>query len=260
MNIAKVTSVLLKPASGVLMETQTSISLEKGFGIIGDNNASSISPRQVLITRLEDLEYFQIKPGDLRENIVISGISSADFQPGAVLRLGEKVSVRLTFFCEPCKRIAHLVKISEVMKRRGILGVVLSSGGVQKGDTVLVEPNKFDPLPEVPYERFLEFIKNVPASKVITYRDVTVGMGVAESYMRAVPAYIRKTDSSMYPIHRIVDTEGNLITEYVKEQREQLEAEAVGLYVENDLFGDGGVTKVNLQKHHWKNGELYLIG
>ena len=258
MNIAKLDHLFIKSSSGRPMEKQLMMKLQKGYGIIGDKNASGISPRQVLVTRSEDLQYVQIKPGDLRENIVLNGLDEKFFQPGSVIRIGKEVSIRLTFFCEPCKRIAHLVKISEIMKRRGILAVILTGGTIKKGDEVTIEKEVFEPLPEVPYQRFLEFIGNIPASKVITYRDVTIGMGVAESYMRTVPAYIKKTDSTKYPLHRIVDTEGNLLSGYVKNQDKKLKAEGVSLSTANDLFGGNKAVKVNLQMYQWKDGELYI--
>jgi MOSC domain-containing protein YiiM len=68
--------------------------------------------------RQEDLFELSIKAGELRENIVIAGIDSNKFIPGAMIEFGVGAKIRLTFHCEPCKRIAHLVK--SLMLRRSL--------------------------------------------------------------------------------------------------------------------------------------------
>lgn len=60
-------------------------------------NANSLSPRQVLVTWLEDLQEFGIQAGSLRENIVLRGLTQDVFALALVLKVGSKVSIRLTF-------------------------------------------------------------------------------------------------------------------------------------------------------------------
>ncbi|WP_265271172.1 MOSC domain-containing protein [Nostoc sp. KVJ3] len=81
--------------------------------------------RQVLIVMDEDILNLSIQPGDLRENIVVTGIGFDNFIPGSLLTFESGAAIRLTFHCEPCKRIAHLVEsLKSIQGKRGILGVV----------------------------------------------------------------------------------------------------------------------------------------
>ena len=116
--------VFVKAASGAPMiePINQTINVEAGHGIAGDKNAHPFSPRQVLIVRREDLEAFRIPPGELRENIILEGCAEGDFQPGALLTLGDAVKIRLTFHCEPCKRIGHVVShLKSILGHRGEL-------------------------------------------------------------------------------------------------------------------------------------------
>ena len=200
--------------------------LRVGHGIDRDANQHPMSPRQVLVVRHEDLVEFQLHAGDLRENLVIEGLSSDDFAPGSALRFSSGAQIRLTFHCEPCKRIAHLgLPLRQLLLRRGILGVVLNDGNVLPGDTVTCEAQAFEPLAAAPTGRFISFVSKVPPGQVVTYKDVVAGMGVADSYFRAIPGYLQRA-SDVCPVHRVVDSEGFLVP-YIAEQKQRLEAEGV---------------------------------
>jgi hypothetical protein len=180
-----ITHLFIKEIKGQPMKQVSSIALNKGLGIEGDKNAFAISPRQVLISRYEDLEELNIPFGGLRENIIVKGLNVQQFQPGALVSIGAS-KIRLTFHCEPCKRIADVVpSMVEVMCRRGILGVVLESGIVNIDDTVTCQELQYKPFSDTPFDRFVMFIENIPAGKVVNYKMITIGMGVAESYLRA---------------------------------------------------------------------------
>jgi len=208
--MASIVGLFLKPGSGLPMAVPADacLALRAGSGIVGDVNANLLSPRQVLVTRHEDLCRFRIEPGELRENIVVAGLEESVFVPGTCLDIGA-VSIRLTFHCEPCKRISHLVSsLKDILDRRGLLGVVLCGGTIAEGDAVVARARSCTPLPERPYDRFRAFIGQVPPGRVVSYKQVTAGMGVASSYMRAIPRYI--VLSSRDNVHRIVDSEGTL--------------------------------------------------
>ena len=259
--IGYVHAVFFKKQRGMPMErpADDTLHMRTGQGIEGDWNAHPMSPRQVLVTRLEDLDDFGIAPGELRENIVLRGVPTDTFVPGAVLTAGDGASVRLTFYCEPCKRIGHLIKsYHAIMQRRGILGVVLTNGAICAGDQVDIRPEVFPPLSSVPYDRFLNFIEKVPTGKVVTYKDITIGMGVAESYARAVPGYIRRTADN-YPVHRIVDSGGTLIP-HVLEQAAKLTAEDVLVEGTLDLLGNFPHLFVDIRRYAWLDDSLYRCG
>lgn len=245
----------VKPGSG-MVELKT-LNLKVRHGIEGDINADPISPRQVLIVRYEDILDFSIKPGKLRENIVVQGIHFNNFMPGSLLTFESGAAIRLTFHCEPCKRIAHLVKsLKSIQGKRGILGVVIKSGKIEVGSNFQVEANKFPALSENPYERFLNFIIKIPSGKVVTYKQIIKGMGVDNSYLRAIPTYLKKTSTADYPVHRILNSKGYLIT-YVNQQKSKLETEGVKVLSEADLLSNFN-NFVNIKDYLWQDDTIYL--
>ena len=244
-----------------------------GSGIVGDENRHPMSPRQVLVTRAEDLKAFNIAPGQLRENLVIKGLDELSFVPGAALTFPDGTRIRLTFYCEPCKRIAHLVPtLKQIYLRRGILGVVLTGGTIRMGDEVQPEIGAFEPLSLFPYDRFLGFVAKVPDGRVVTYKDVIAGMGVADSYFRAIPGYLKRAEPG-YPLHRVVDSIGCLVP-YVVDQRELLMSEGVCVQANAlELFepknvvmhDDSAVSlattelgRVDLTIYRWNDETVYL--
>ncbi|MBD2452019.1 MGMT family protein [Nostoc sp. FACHB-152] len=239
------------------MKEFEAINLIKGHGIEGDVNANPISPRQVLVVRYEDISDLGIPPGELRENIVISGIQPENFTPGSLMSFDSGAAIRLTFHCEPCKRIAHLVDSLKILQaKRGILGVVINSGMICIGNNVHLETDKFPALSENPYERFLEFILKVPAGTVVTYQHIIQAIGVDNSYLRAIPIYLKKTSAHDYPIHRILDSQGYLI-KYVDNQQHKLESEGINILNNLDLSSSSVKYFVEYRQYLYQNDQLY---
>ncbi|MBW4454045.1 MAG: MGMT family protein [Nostoc indistinguendum CM1-VF10] len=246
----------VKPGSA-MVELKT-LNLKVGHGIEGDINADPISPRQVLIVRYEDILDLSIKPGELRENIVVAGIEFENFIPGSLLNFESGAAIRLTFYCEPCKQIAHLVKsLKSIQGKRGILGVVIKSGQIQVDSNFQVQANKFPALSENPYKRFLNFIIKIPNGKVVTYKQIIKGIGVDNSYLRAIPTYLKKTSAADYPVHRILDSKGYLIT-YVNNQKNKLETEGIKVFLEGNLLSNTNKSFVDTKDYLWEDNTMYL--
>jgi alkylated DNA nucleotide flippase Atl1 len=247
-----------KLKQGDVMVERTTLNLKVGHGIEGDINANPISPRQVLIVRYEDILEFSIKPGELRENLVVAGIQLEKFVPGSLINFESGAAIRLTFYCEPCKRIAHLVKsLKSLQAKRGILGVVIASGNIKAGGKFKIQTNQFPVLSENPYQRFLDFIIKVPHGKVVTYKEIVKAIGVDNSYMRAIPMYIKKTSAANYPIHRILDSQGKLLA-YIPEQRNKLESEGIKVLYKIDVSSNLNIFYVDIKDNLWKDENLYL--
>lgn len=256
--IGQVTHLFVKPEHNVGMQPYSTIEVKVGLGIKGDINAHPMSPRQILLVRQEDLDDFSITPGALRENITVGGIPADCFKPGTLFTIGEQVKIRTTFLCEACKRIAHVVSsLKDIEDKRGLLGVILADGMIHIGDSVSVQTEQFPPLSHVPYWRFLSFVAKIPPGKVVTYREVVVGMGVAESYMRAIPTYIQRSSPEKYPLHRILDSAGKTIP-YVLNQSSLLEDEGVRLVATASLFDEELEAFVPLTDHLWSDPTIYL--
>ena len=233
------------------------IYLCRGYGIKGDLNGNSTSPRQILITNQQDLDEFSIAPGELRENIVLHKIIPEAFKPGSKLTFSSGAQVRLTFYCEPCQRIAYLVdSLKSIEQKRGILGVVIKDGKITTGDFVSIEPNYFPALSPIPYERFLNLIGKIPSGKVITYRQILTSIGVDRSYYRVLPTYIKKAPSN-YPVHRILDSQGQTII-HISQHREKLAAEGIEMAISSLTEGDRDrCHSVSLKEYAWQNPSIY---
>lgn len=259
MNMAlSIMHLFTKVKSGSTMVELKTLNLKVGHGIEGDINADAISPRQILIVRNEDILDLSIQPGDLRENIVVTGIEFDNFIPGSLLTFESGAAIRLTFHCEPCKRIAHLVKsLKTIQYKRGILGVVIKSGKIQVGSNFQLKTNEFTALSENPYQRFLNFIIKIPSGKVVTYKQIIKGMGVDNSYLRAIPTYLKKASDTDYPVHRILDSQGYLIT-YVNQQKNKLEAEEIKVLSDTDVLGNLNKNFVHIKDYLWEDYTLYL--
>ncbi|BCL37965.1 MGMT family protein [Nostoc sp. MS1] len=237
------------------MKEVNELSFTRGYGIEGDVNANPFSPRQVLVLRYEESIDLAIPPGELRENLVITGITSEDFTSGSLISFDSGAAIRLTFHCEPCKRIEHLVdSLKTIQYKRGLLGVVINSGIVRIGDKVNIQPEKFPILFENPYERFLDFIVKVPAGKVVTYKHILEVIGVDKSYMRAIPTYLKKTSAQNYPIHRILDSQGYLI-KYAPNQKSQLESENIEVLCDQN---ESHKYFVKINKYLYQDAAIYL--
>lgn len=259
MNMAlSMTHLFTKVKPGSAMVELKTLNLKLGHGIEEDINANPISPRQVLIVRYEDILDLSIQPGELRENIVVTGIGFDEFMPGSLLNFESGAAIHLTFYCEPCKRIAHLVEPFKSIKgKRGILGVVTKSGQIQVGSKFQVQAHKFPALSENPYERFLDFIIKIPSGKVVTYKQIIKAIGVDNSYLRAIPIYLKKTSATDYPVHRILDSKGYLIN-YVNQQKHKLEAEGVKVLVEANIVKKLNKNFVDIKNYSWEDGNIYL--
>lgn len=156
-------------------------------GIIGNVVCSPL--RQILLLEHKTLNEFNLKPGDLRENIIIDGMDLYALPSGSVLQIGDTL-IALTFHCEPCKIIADKVNLKDIREQRGYLGRVLQGGTIAVGDTVTVTDQKTETIPDEPVERIKWFLAK--RDNPILTADLMWEVGLASSYCRALPAMMRK--------------------------------------------------------------------
>jgi alkylated DNA nucleotide flippase Atl1 len=219
----------LKPRRGGASVEAAALSCVAGLGIAGDAHANSLSPRQVLLTLSSELEQLGIAPGALQENIVIACDRPELFRPGSALLSASGVEIALTMFCEPCKRIAHLTpELGKLIHRRGVLGRFITGGELCAGETFELIAGRYVALPESPYQKFLQVVAAIPAGRVLSYANVAIAMGVADSFVRALPGYIRRSSGRDLPLHRIVNARGQL-PNLMPAQAVSLQAEGVAV-------------------------------
>jgi MOSC domain-containing protein YiiM len=156
---------------------EMSIHLLKGLGVEGDAHMGEtvkhrsrvrVDPtqpnlRQVHLVHVElhdELKAggFKVHPGDIGENITTSGIELLGLPTGTVLRIGKSAVIRITGLRNPCTQLdgfqqgltaAVLDRDAEgrVMRKAGVMSVVLEGGEVMPGDPIAVE---LPPQPHLP--------------------------------------------------------------------------------------------------------------
>ena len=161
--------------------TEMSIRLLAGLGVAGDAHMGEtvkhrsrvrIDPtqpnlRQVHLVHAElhdELRRtgFEVGPGDIGENITTRGIDLLGLPTDAVLRIGDQAVIRITGLRNPCTQLdkfqqglmrAVLARdaAGQVVRKSGIMAVVLEGGEVCPGDPIAVElpPEPHRPLAPV---------------------------------------------------------------------------------------------------------------
>ena len=103
---------------------------------------------------------FVVQPGDLGENITTSGIDLLALPTGARLHLGASAVVEITGLRNPCIQIDNFQKGlmaatldrdagGNLVRKAGVMSIVISEGDVRPGDTVRVE------MPATPHRSLL---------------------------------------------------------------------------------------------------------
>jgi MOSC domain-containing protein YiiM len=156
-------------------------------GISGGVRCSPL--RQVLITSRAVTRELGLEPGDLRENIVVDVAGLYDLPSGTVIRVGDAL-IRLTFHCEPCRRILHLVTFDDAVHKRGFLGSFLNRGTIAVGDAVAVTDDRHEPIPYAVKDRLRWFLGR--QEPVLAARDLAHALGLPAAYARALPRMAEK--------------------------------------------------------------------
>jgi len=146
--------------------------LVAGGGVRGGAPAPPLGPNQPNLRQVHLIgrELFaglaaaghEVGPGDLGENVTTAGIDLHELPVGSILRLGETALVALTGLRNPCRQIEafqtgllqHVRARGDdgaVIRRAGVMGVVVHGGTVRVGDTIEVElpPGPHRPLEPV---------------------------------------------------------------------------------------------------------------
>ena len=148
---------------------RTSITLLAGLGVEGDAHLGTTvqhlsrkrrdpdapNLRQVHLVHAELHDElaekgYRVGPGDLGENVTTAGVPLLDLPTGTRLHLGEDAVVELTGLRNPCIQIEKLgtgaMKAvldrdadGNVVRKSGVMGVVITGGEVRPDDVVRVE-------------------------------------------------------------------------------------------------------------------------
>jgi MOSC domain-containing protein YiiM len=165
----RVVAVSLSAIHQFSKPVQRSIRLLAGLGVDGDTHLGvtvqhrsrvATDPtrpnlRQVHLIHEELLDEligggFQVAPGAIGENITTRGINLLALPKGARLHIGDTAIVGVTGLRDPCRQLnafqpglmAAVLGRDEqgkLIRKAGIMGVVLSTGEVRTGDPIRVE-------------------------------------------------------------------------------------------------------------------------
>lgn len=165
----RITSVSLRRGHHFSKTPALEIRLLKGLGVEGDGhmgekvkhrsraryNPDQPNLRQVHLIHAELFDElradgFDIRPGDLGENITTEGINLLSLPQGARLHLGDQAIVEVTGLRNPCVQMdrfmpglmaACLGKDAggNLIRKSGVMSVVIAGGDVRMGDAIRVE-------------------------------------------------------------------------------------------------------------------------
>ena len=180
----RVTELFIKPRHDAPMQSAAAIACSPR-GIAG--NAACAPFRQALIVSRAVTTELGLKPGDLRENIVVDCDDLYDLPSGTVVKIGEAL-IRLTFHCEPCKKILHLTSFDQILHKRGFLGCFLNSGTIAIGDPVTVTGEQLESIPYAVKDRVRWFFTKQNAA--LAAIDLAHALGLPSSYARAIPRLV----------------------------------------------------------------------
>ena len=112
-----------------------------GLGLEGDRSAYEGNTRQVLFVDKEILDGAGLVPGQVKENITVTGMNVSQIQPGQVFTIGDDVTLEAVGDCEACGKMdaIRMGLMDEIQGKRGMLAKVINGGSIKVGDSVTVK-------------------------------------------------------------------------------------------------------------------------
>jgi len=137
--MGKVEAICLSERKHVPKQEAEWADILEGYGLAGDAHAGT--HRQVSLLALQDLDRMrelmpELKAGDFAENLLVSGVSVQDLQPGSLLQVGRDALLEVTVIGKKCHRECDIFRqIGKcIMPTRGVFAKVLRGGRVFRGD------------------------------------------------------------------------------------------------------------------------------
>jgi MOSC domain-containing protein YiiM len=181
-----VTQLFIKPLHDAPLQPATAIACS-ARGIAGGVPCAPF--RQALIASRAVTADLGLKPGDQRENIVVDCDDLYDLPSGTVVTIGQ-ARLRLTFHCEPCRKILKLIEFDRIVHRRGVFGMFLNAAQIALGDELAVTEQQFEEIPYAINERIRWFLKKQGGRAAVL--DLVHTLGLPASSGRAMPRLLGK--------------------------------------------------------------------
>jgi MOSC domain-containing protein YiiM len=145
--------------------------------------------RQALIASRSVAAELALNPGDLRENIVVNCDDLYDLPSGTVVKVGQAL-LRLTFHCEPCRKMLKLIEFDRIVHRRGVFGMFLNDAPIALGDEFAVTQQRFEEIPYAINERIRWFLRKHDRRGAAL--DLVHKLGLPASSGRIMPRLLSK--------------------------------------------------------------------
>jgi len=145
---AQVVSIFTAPAEGEPMQTQDSVELVAGSGIVGDRYATGqghfsdpkYADKQITLVESEVAERVGLTPEQTRRNVVTRGIILESLI-GKTFRIGD-TEIRGIRPCDPCSYLEGLTRpglVKYILNKGGLRAEILRGGHLRVGDELILE-------------------------------------------------------------------------------------------------------------------------
>lgn len=149
---AAVDRIVLLAGLGVQGDAHAGVTVQHRSRVAADPTQPNLRQVHLLHSELFDElrdEGYQVRPGQLGENITTRGIDLLGLPRDAVLHLGDEATVQITGLRNPCAQIntfrpgllkSVLVHDDDcgIVRKAGVMGIVLRGGAVSAGDSIRV--------------------------------------------------------------------------------------------------------------------------
>ena len=143
--VGRVDWIGIRPEKRTSVEVVPQINVDEAAGLVGDHYRGKSGKRHVTLIQAEHLEAVAkmlhlpaVDPGQLRRNLVVSGINLLALKDRQV-RVGEQVILEMTGYCHPCSRMEENLGSGGYNAMRGHGGMtarVIQGGEIRVGDAV----------------------------------------------------------------------------------------------------------------------------
>jgi MOSC domain-containing protein YiiM len=144
-NMAKIIAVCKSEKKGIKKQDVTEGLLREDHGLIGDAHADCCTHRQVSLLAIESINKmrnigFNVRPGDMAENLTIEDLELVSLPVGTRLCIGKDVLLEITQIGKECHSGCAIYRqIGRCsMPKEGVFGKVIRGGSVRTGDRISV--------------------------------------------------------------------------------------------------------------------------
>ncbi|MFI7030683.1 MOSC domain-containing protein [Microbispora rosea] len=147
-------SIRLLPGLGVEGDAHAGVTVKHRSRVARDPSQPNLRQVHLVHAELHDelrAAGFAVREGDMGENVTTRGVDLLALPTGTRLRLGETAVVEVTGLRNPCvqldgfqdgllKAVLDRDEEGNLVRKAGVMGIVIAGGEVRPGDAIRVEP------------------------------------------------------------------------------------------------------------------------